>query len=500
MNKPSIFKNTAVITVVACFERALGFLYRIVLARLLGAEGMGIYQIALSHFFLFQTAAGGGIPVSLSRTVSRLNAENQSRRAGGALLAALLLAGGISLPLIGIFLPILDKIPLFANDAPVLKILLCTLTATAVYMAIKGFFWGNKKFLAPALFEIVEEISTVLLGVVLLTSTQNLSSIEGASLAAWAHSIAGILVCVIACITLLLNRIKWSSPTPFIQPLLKAAAPITAVRSGATLVNAAVAALLPAMLIRSGMSQSAALQAFGVTTGMVLPLVCIPLTLIGSLAIVLVPELAEDHQKRNAKRLQEKVEKGVFFALAVPCLLIPLFMAVGKPIASLLYQSELAGEMLPRIAFLLLPMSLNAILVSMLNSLGFEKQTFSFSLVGSAVLLACILFLPAYAGIYAHPIGLLLSLTIEGICGWRLLKKHCPLSRRFYRKALLCVGLTAPLGLMGQLLWKGATLFLGEWQSALFTAILLALCTVALYALLKLLPTVKIRKKNFHTP
>jgi stage V sporulation protein B len=103
MNKPSIFKNTAVITAIACFERALGFLYRILLARLLGAEGMGIYQIALSHFFLFQTAAGGGIPVSLSRTVSRLNAENQSRRTGGALLAALILAGGISLPEIQAF-------------------------------------------------------------------------------------------------------------------------------------------------------------------------------------------------------------------------------------------------------------------------------------------------------------------------------------------------------------------------------------------------------------
>ena len=74
--------------------------------------------------------------------------------------------------------------------------------------------------------------------------------------------------------------------------------------------------------------------------------------------------------------MQEKVEKGVFFALAVPCLLIPLFMGVGKPLVSIIYQSELAGEMLPRIAFLLLPMSLNAILVSMLNSLGFEKQTF----------------------------------------------------------------------------------------------------------------------------
>lgn len=500
MNKPSIFKNTAVITAIACFERALGFLYRILLARLLGAEGMGIYQIALSHFFLFQTAAGGGIPVSLSRTVSRLNAENQSRRTGGALLAALILAGGISLFLTLIFSPLADKIPLFSADAPVLKILLSALTATAVYMVIKGFFWGNKAFLAPALFEIAEEIFTVLFGVLLLTSAQNLSPIEGARRAAWAHTIAAILICVIACITLLSKRIKYSSPTPFIPPLIKAAAPITAVRSGATLVNAAVAALLPAMLIRSGMSESAALQAFGVVTGMVLPLVCIPLTLIGSLSIVLVPELAEDHQKRNAKRLQEKVEKGIFFTIIVPCILLPLFMAVGKPMASLIYQSELAGEMLPRIAFLLLPMSVNAILVSILNSLGYEKQTFSFSLAGSAAFLTCILFLPAYTGIYAYPIGLFLSLTIEVICAWILLKKYCPLSRKFYRKALLCVGLTTPIGLLGQILWKGVSIFLGEWQSTIFTALLIALCTAILYAVLKLLPIAKKRKKNFHTP
>lgn len=500
MNKPSIFQNTAVVTVIACLERALGFLYRIVLARLLGAEGVGIYQIALSHFFLFQTVAGGGIPVSLSRTVSRLNAENQSRRTGGALLSALIIAGGISIALTLIFLPLTGKIPLFAADAPVLKILLSTLTATTAYMAIKGFLWGNKKFLAPALFEIVEEISTVLLGVILLTSAQNLSSIEGACRAAWARSVAAVVVCAIACITLLVHKIKWSAPTPFLKPLAKAAAPITAVRSGATLVNAAVAALLPAMLIRAGMPQSDALQAFGVVTGMVMPLIGIPLTLIGSLAIVLVPELAEDHQKRNAKRLQEKVEKGVFFAIVVPCLLIPLFMAVGKPLATLIYQNQLAGEMLPRIAFLLLPMSLNAILVSILNSLGFEKQTFSFSLVGSAAFLICILFLPAYASIYAYPIGLLVSLTIEGICGWLLLKKHCPLPRRFYRKALLCVGLTAPLGLLGQLIWKGISLLLGAWQSALCAAVLLILCTVAVCALFKLLPPIKIRKKTFHNP
>lgn len=496
MNKPSVFKNTALITVIACLERALGFLYRIVLARLLGAEGVGVYQIALSHFFLFQTASGGGIPVTLSRTVSRLNAENQRQRAGGALLAALLLGACISIPITLILLPLADKIPLFLADALVLKVLLTSLTATAAYVAIKGFFWGNKQFFAPAMFEMAEEILTVVLGVLLLTGAQGLSPVGGAMKAAWAHSLAAILAFLIAIITLLFKKPKWSAPTPFVKPILTAAAPITAVRSGTTIVSAAVAVLLPAMLQKAGMSQSAALQAFGVVTGMVLPLIGIPLTVIGSLAIVLVPELAEDFQKRNLLRLRKNIERGVFFALALACLLIPFFMAVGQPIGQLTYQNDLAGEMLARTAFLLLPMSVNAILISILNSLGFEKQTFAFSLVGSAIFLLSILFLPATVGIYAFPIGLFLQLLIEVICAWSLLKKHCHFSKRFYQKAALCIGITAPLGLLGQLALQGFSLFLGEWLAPICTAAAVLIATCGAYLLLKLFPSVKFPKKN----
>ena len=363
-------------------------------------------------------------------------------------------------------------------------------------MAIKGFFWGNKQFLAPALFEIIEEIFTVILGVLLLTGAQSLTPLEGATKAAWAHTLAGVLVCALACITLLYKKPKWCTPTPFVKPLAIAAAPITAVRSGATLVNAAIAVLLPAMLTRAGMPQGDALQAFGVATGMVLPLIGIPLTVIGSLSIVLVPELAEDHQKRNLRRLQTNVERGLFFAVALACLLVPLFIAVGYPLAALTYQNDLAGEMLPRVAFLLLPMSFGAVIVSILNSLGFEKHTFAVSLVGSAIFILCILFLPALVGIYAYPIGLFLHLAIEGIYCLILLKKHCPLSRKFYQKSALCLGLTLPLGMLGRWILRVCLQGLGEWPSTLCAAALLSVCTVVVYALFKLFPAAKIRKKT----
>lgn len=497
MNKPSVFKNTAVVTLLSCLERALGFLYRIVLARLLGAEGVGVYQIALSHFFLFQTASGGGIPVTLSRSVSRLRADGKERYAGGALLAALILGLCISLPVTLILLPLADKIPFLSADAPVLKILLLSLSATAAYVAVKGFFWGNKSFLAPALFEMAEQILTVLLGVLLLTGAQGFSPTDGAKRAAWAHSLATIFALIIALAVLAAQKPKLCDPTPMIKPMLSSAAPITAVRSGTTLVSSAVAVLLPAALMRAGMTESGALQAFGVATGMVLPLLGIPLTIIGSLAIVLVPELAEDHQKRNFQRLSKNVERGLFFAVAVACLLIPFFMALGKPLGTLTYQNELAGEMLSKSAFLLLPMSLTAILTSILNSLGFEKQTLRFSLFGSAAFLLCVILLPASIGIYAFPVGMGLQFLVEALLSLRLLKKHCPISIKFFRRSALCIAITAPIGLLGQLFLRTFSIFLGEWLTPLFSAIALAIVTVAVYSACKI---IKFPKKNSLRP
>jgi len=488
MNKPSIVKNTAIITTLSCLERALGFLYRIVLARLLGAEGVGVYQIALSHSMLFQTAAGGGIPVTLSRTVSALNAVNEPKKSGGALSAALLLGALISLPITLFLFPLADKIPAFANDAPVLKILLLSLSACSAYVAIKGYFWGNKEFFAPAVFEMAEQIFTVALGVVFLSNAQGLSAVDGASRAAWAHTLACVLSLLLAIAFLIKHKPRLSSPLPFLKQTCLTAAPITAVRTGTTLVNAAIAVLLPRALVRSGLSQAAALQAFGVMTGMVAPLLFMPLTIIGSLATVLVPELAEDFQKRNRLRLQRNVERGTLFAVWVASFLAPFFMAIGKPLGALAYQNDLAGELLSRSALLLLPLSVNAILMSMLNSLGFERQTFAYSLVGSAALLLCVIFLPAVMGIYAYPVGLAVGFLIESGCSLWLLQKHCPLSARFYLRAFLCVVLTAPLGLLGQLLLQALSLFLGKWLAPIFAALLLLALALAAYRICGLLP------------
>ena len=70
----SIYKTTAQVTFFSTVEKTLSFIYRIALSRMIGAEGLGIYQIALSVFSVLLTAASSGVPVTVSRLITKQNA------------------------------------------------------------------------------------------------------------------------------------------------------------------------------------------------------------------------------------------------------------------------------------------------------------------------------------------------------------------------------------------------------------------------------------------
>ena len=113
----------------------------------------------------------------------------------------------------------------------------------------------------------------------------------------------------------------------------------------------------------------------GIAMGMSMPILSIPSTLIGSLALVMVPELAENFFRGDHQKLRENIEKALKVASLIACLLIPPLFALGEDIGILLFSSEHGGEIISNCCFMLFPMSLGIISNSILNSLGYETQT-----------------------------------------------------------------------------------------------------------------------------
>ena len=101
--KKNIYRTTTAVTALSVAERALGFLYRIVLSRLIGAEGLGLYQVALSVFSVFVTIGTGGIPVTVSRLVTKGWAGQDKKSRHAALTAGIALSLCLTLPVCFIF-------------------------------------------------------------------------------------------------------------------------------------------------------------------------------------------------------------------------------------------------------------------------------------------------------------------------------------------------------------------------------------------------------------
>ena len=489
--KNRIYTTASVVTALSVAERGLGFLYRIVLSRFIGAEGVGLYQVALSLFSLFLTIGTGGLPVSVSRMISKSKAENNPRGERRAISSGLLLSLLLTLPLcivLGVFGKRMTF--LFSDDRclSVFRILLIGLVFTSLYAVIRGYFWGNKKFLLSSVLEISEETVMVIVGVLLL---KNVSSAQiGAEKAAWAAVVSYLFSFTAAVLCFLFQGGRLSSPKQALKPLFNATLPITSVRASGSFVNSAVAVLLPAMLIRSGINETEALKLFGAASGMALPILFIPATIIGSISLVLVPELSEDFYRKNFERLNKNLQRGLRYSLLVSCILIPFFYALGKDVGQIAFSNVLAGEIIVKSCPILLHMSFNMISTGMLNSMGFEKKTFLFYFYGAAAMLLCVLCLPPVCGVYAYMIGLGANFSINAVCNLLFLHKKCSFLQKGrgqvrVHSIFLPLLFILPVSIVGQFCSVLFKRFLGELLAVFLSACVMGLFTIVLYLLTK---------------
>ena len=502
--KNRIYTTASAVTALSIAERGLGFLYRIVLSRLLGAEGLGLYQVALSVFALFLTLGTGGIPITVSRMISKSKAENDKRAEKNTVSAGLCLSLLLTLPFCILFLLFGSNMRFLFSDErciEIFKILLLGLVFSALYAVIRGSFWGNKQLLLPSVLEIAEESVMVIAGVLLL---QNVTSpLSGAKKAAWAVVISYLFSFTASTLCFFFKGGRLSHPKKQLKPLFNATLPITSVRASSSLVNSAIAVLLPVMLIRSGISESEALKLFGIVSGMAIPVLSIPSTIIGSISLVLIPELSEDFYRKNYERLRKNINYGLKATLFVACILIPFFYALGDELGNIAFANKTAGELIQKGSLLLLPMSLTIISTGLLNSLGFEKQTFLYYFISAAALLICILFLPPLCGIYAYVIGLFASYTLNAALNLLYLHKKCPKSKKRVEQVrvqdvFLPILFMLPLAITGELCDALFEPIFGEFTGVLVTALLLAVFTFLLYVLFRLLPVKNIFSTKKH--
>lgn len=457
-------------------EKTLSFIYRIVLSRMIGAEGLGIYQIALSVFSVLLTAASSGVPVTVSRLITKQNALGNTAGRNAVVTAGIVSTLIFTVPAVALIFGGQKIFGLMFSDERCLEVFLIILPGliiTSVYSVMRGAFWGDRQFMPYSLIELAEDALMVGLGCVLVAGAGGAA--DGARRAAVAVFVSYVFSFAVSLFWYFKKGGRLVNPAKQLKPLLSSSLPVTAMRTSTSLMNSLVAVLMPYLLVRMcGYTDSEAVSLYGVAAGMAVPILFIPSSLIGSIAVVLAPELSENFYKNRADLLKADVEKSLRAAVLIAFALIPVLFALGQSVGEVLFSDSLSGEIVKNCCFILLPMCLSMITNTILNSMNREKATLVYYFCGAAATLACIAALTPAIGVYSYVAGLAANFVITSALNIRLLKKLCP--------GIKILGYSARGAVACALSCAFGTLFMGILENYLPPFTRLLICGIALAA------------------
>jgi stage V sporulation protein B len=479
-NTHKIAGAVATVTVFGAFTRLISFLFKIYLSRALGAEALGLYQIALSVFFLFASLSSSGVPLVLSRKTAEYTALGK-KGVFSMFTSALIFCTSISV-VIALTLSLLGtKIEfLFSNPlaCPLFLIMIPALVSTAVECVIRGWFWGDRQFTVFSATETIEETVRILFSVLFLCGV--VGALSGVYAITWAFMISDLTVAVILFVIFFARGGKITRPSD-IKEILFPSLPVTAMRVCSSLIGTLIAFMLPLRLVTFGMSGSEATASYGRIAGMANPLLFAPNAVIGSLGVVLIPEMSARMAKKDFAGLNKQLTLGINFSCVVCGFFIVAYCALGKEITLLLYNDTVSGEYLQAAAVAMIPSALTQMTQSALNSIGKEYNAFVNYLCGNIIMLSFIYFLPKFIGIYSVAAASFVCTTIIAIMNTVSLKHTTSLDASFVSYAFLSVLIAVPCAFLGEWLNSVLALWIGKY-SAIPSAIVAcaAYCVVCL--------------------
>ena len=310
-----LFKAIAILTSFSALTRALGFLFRIFLSRIIGAEGLGIYQISFSVYMVLETFISSGLPLIVSKRTSSINAQKniQNKKEFSIVTAALIIGIITSVSLCLIVLIFKNLFGLLFTDKRCLNILITLLPAlvfSSVYSILRGNIWGKKRYFLVSITEFLEQLLRIIFCVVFVAILY--STFDGAVIASYSFVISCILSSILVFVFYIKIGGKIKSPKGEFKPLIKEALPISLVRVISSLLTPIISIIIPLKLVSIGYTNEQALSIFGIAMGMTFPLLYIPSTLVSSLSMTLIPDLSAANSLRN-------IDENSFFNKICPC-------------------------------------------------------------------------------------------------------------------------------------------------------------------------------------
>ena len=382
--KNKFIKSTFILIIGGFFTKMLGMIIRIVLTRLIGTEGIGLYSMIMPTFLLLNSIAQLGLPTALNILIAsdRYNTKN-------LVFTSILISLSIDI-LIMLFLIVSCNFLSnnLLNDNRLSLGLLSigfVLPFITISNCLRSYFFAKQRMYPHVITNIIEDIVKLILIIIGIPFFLS-KGIEYAIAFVILSNIFCELSSIIIFIFLIPNfKCKKKELIPNkknIKELFKIAIPTTGSRLIGSIGYFLEPIIITFVLLKVGYTNNFIVNEYGIISGYVMQLVLLPSFFTGAISQALIPIVSKNYILGNYKYISKKIKQAIFFCLLIGIPATMIFEFFPDLLLKFLFKTNEGIEYIKVIAPICLLHYIQSPISSSLQAMGNAKISMTGTLIG----------------------------------------------------------------------------------------------------------------------
>ena len=382
--KNKFIKSTLILIVGGFFTKLLGMIIKIIMTRLVGTEGIGLYSMIMPTFLLLNSIAQLGLPTALNVLISngRYNTKN-------LVSTAIIISLSIDF-LIMLFLIISSNFlsSNLLNDTRLSSAFISigfVLPFITISNCLRSYFFAKERMYPHVITNIIEDLVKLILIIIGIPFFLK-KGIEYAVTFVILTNIFSELASIIIFIFLLPNyKYKKEEIKPNkknTNDLLKIALPTT----GSRLIGSTGYFLEPIIitfvLTKIGYTNNFIVNEYGIINGYVMQIVLLPSFFTAAISQALIPIISKNYVNGEYNYVMKKIKQAIFFSLLIGIPATIIFELFPDVLLKLLFNTDKGINYIKVIAPICLLHYIQSPISSSLQAMNKAKISMTGTLLG----------------------------------------------------------------------------------------------------------------------
>lgn len=341
--KNTLIKSTIILLIGGILTKILGMVIRIMLSRLLGTTGIGIYMLLLPTFTLFIALGQFGLPTAISKLVSE-DTRNNKNLVFSVIPVALLINFFIIIIIILLSGFISDTLLHQPNTKNAIICMGFVLPFISISSILRGYFFGKEKMIPHVVSNVLEDIIRLIilvLGIPIFLSKGLYYAISYVILCNIISELSSIFILFLFLPkNFSIKKDDFKLNKHDIVDTFKISIPTTGSRIIGSIGYFLEPIILTDILLYIGYSNSYIIYEYGIINGYVMPIVLLPSFFTLAISNALLPIISKSYIKKDYKYTLYKIKQAIFYSLLIGIPFTILIMIFPSPLLRFLYHTN----------------------------------------------------------------------------------------------------------------------------------------------------------------